>query len=121
MIRIIGTRLIVPRGDTGSFTLPTKGFPNEEDKAVFSVRDPLTRTTVIEKVLDASQPHLYIFLEHEDTCELEAKDYLWDITLYRNPQYDIETGEIIGGTEVETYYSGYKNPIFSLKESVNDI
>ena len=53
MIRIIGTRLLIPKGDTGFFSLPNKGVFSEGDVAVFSVKDPLTQTTVIEKVIDA--------------------------------------------------------------------
>ena len=54
MIRIIGTRLIVPKGDTGFFMLPVRGIRSEGDVAVFSVKDSLTRNTIIEKIVDAS-------------------------------------------------------------------
>lgn len=119
VIRLIGTRIIMPRGDTGSFVLPNQGFPSETDIALFSVKDSLTQEVVIEKEIDASGSHLCVFLEHEDTCKLEAKDYIWDITIFRKPKRDIETNEIISGVEVETYYACYKNCVFSLKESVN--
>ena len=52
MIRIIGRRLIIPKGDTGFFSLPNCGIYGEKDIAVFSVKDPLTRKTIIEKIID---------------------------------------------------------------------
>ena len=50
MIRIVGTRIIIPKGDTGFFYLIKKGAHSENDVAVFSVKGPLTRKTVIEKI-----------------------------------------------------------------------
>ena len=34
MIRLIQRRLIIPRGDTGSFTIPTQGTVGNNDIAV---------------------------------------------------------------------------------------
>ena len=51
MIRLIKRRLIIPRGDTGSFTIPTLTTVEQGDVAVFSVFDPLTRTTILEKII----------------------------------------------------------------------
>ena len=115
MIRIIGTRLLVPRGDTGFFTLPTRGLESEGDVAVFSVKDPLTRTTIIEKIIDASQPFLVIELEHEDTANLEAGNYNWDLKIYRRPEYD-EDGILIDAMEIDSYYSAFKQPLLIIKE-----
>ena len=81
MIRIIGTRLLVPKGDTGFFTLPTRGIPSKGDVAVFSVKDPLTRTTIIEKIIDASEYHLLIEFEHEDTMNLETNVYEYEVLI----------------------------------------
>ena len=50
MIRLIQRRLIIPRGDTGSFTIPTRGTVEEGDVAVFSLYDALTHKTVFEKI-----------------------------------------------------------------------
>ena len=115
MIRIIGTRLLVPKGDTGFFTLPTRGIPSKGDVAVFSVKDPLTRTTIIEKIIDASEHHLLIEFEHEDTMNLEAGKYNWDLKIYRRPQYD-EDGILIDAMEVDSYYSAFKQPLLIIKE-----
>ena len=42
MIRLIKRRLIIPRGDTGSFSIPTQGLVREGDLAVFGIFDTLT-------------------------------------------------------------------------------
>ena len=39
MMRMIGTRLILPKGDTGFFMLPTRGQVDKGDIAVFSVKN----------------------------------------------------------------------------------
>ena len=49
MIRLIQRRLIIPRGDTGSFTIPIQGTVEDGDIAVFSIFDPMTHKTILEK------------------------------------------------------------------------
>jgi hypothetical protein len=115
MIRIIGTRLLIPKGDTGFFSLPNKGIFSEDDVAVFSVRDPLTQTTVIEKLIDASSSFLLIEIEKEDTFKLNAGKYYWDIKLYRRPIYD-EDNLLIDALEVDSYYSAFEQPLLIIKE-----
>ena len=115
MIRIIGTRLLVPRGDTGFFSLPNKGVISEGNVAVFSVKDTLSQTTVIEKILDASSPFLLIELEREDTVNLLAGKYTWDIKIYRRPIYD-EDNYLIDALEVDSYYSAFEQPLLIIKE-----
>ena len=41
MIRLIRRRLIIPRGDTGSFAISTPGDTENSDKAVFCILDPI--------------------------------------------------------------------------------
>ena len=41
MIRLIQRRLIIPRGDTGSFSIPTIGTVGASDIAIFGIFDPL--------------------------------------------------------------------------------
>lgn len=115
MIRIIGTRLTLPKGDTGSFMLPVRGQVDKGDIAVFSVKDPLTRTTVIEKYLDAFETHLLIHIEHEDTMKLAAGKYFWDIKIYRSPIFD-EDGVLIDAMEIDSYYSAFEQPLLIIKE-----
>ena len=115
MIRMVGTRIIIPKGDTGSFYLINKGAHSENDVAVFSVKDPLTQKTVIEKIVDASECGITIEIENEDTRELPAGKYFWDLKLYRSPEYD-EDGILIDALEIDSYYSAFESPLFIIKE-----
>lgn len=115
MIRIIGTRLLIPKGDTGFFSLPNKGVFSEGDVAVFSVRNSLTQTTVIEKLIDASSSYLLIEIEKEDTMNLAAGKYFWDVKIYRRPIYD-EDGYLVDALEIDSYYSAFEQPLLIIKE-----
>lgn len=115
MIRIVGKRIIIPKGDTGFFYLMNKGTHSEGDVAVFSVKDPLTQTTVIEKILDASEPKINIEIKNEDTKNLPAGKYFWDLKLYKSPEYD-EDGLLINALEIDSYYSAFESPLFIIKE-----
>lgn len=115
MIRVIGTRLLIPKGDTGFFSLPNKRTFSEGDVAVFSVKNPLTQSTVIEKIIDASSPSILIEIEKEDTVNLSAGKYYWDVKLYHRPIYD-EDNVLIDALEVDSYYSAFKQPLLIIKE-----
>jgi len=107
MIRLIGRRLIIPRGDTGSFTIPTQGTVEAGDLAFLSIYDPLTHTTVCEKKIDATADTLTFSFEHQDTVNLEPSDrYEWDIKIYYSPQYDAEE-KLIGAAEINSYYAAF--------------
>ena len=113
MIRLIRRRLIIPQGDTGTFTIPTQGMVSIGDKAIFAIYDNLTRTTVLEKEIDATPDTLTFTFQTEDTLNIEPDDrgsrYSWDITIKRNPQYD-ENDNIVGYEEVDSYYAAFKLP-----------
>ena len=49
MVRMVQRRLIIPRGDTGSFSIPLLTTIAAGDVAVFSIYDMLTHNTVFEK------------------------------------------------------------------------
>ena len=115
MIRLIRRRLIIPRGDTGSFSIPTLGNVSEGDIAVFGIFDPLTHKTVVMKIIAATEKYLTIPFKSEDTINLEPKKYNWDISIYRSPEYN-EEGELIGAAEVHSYYSAFKLPICEITE-----
>ena len=115
MIRIIGRRLIIPKGDTGFFSLPNFGVYVQKDIVVFSVTVPLTRKTIIEKIIDASGDGLLIEFEKEDTEKLAAGSYFWDIKLYLKPIYD-EDGLLIDAAEINSYYSAFEEPLLIIKE-----
>jgi len=125
MIRLIQRRLIIPRGDTGSFTIPVRGIVEEGDIAIFSIYDTLTHTTVLEKRVPATEETLTIPFIHEDTVELEPKKYLWDIKIYRGPVYedenDKEHSRIINGTEIDSYYAAFSLPVCEIREVAQNV
>ena len=120
MIRLIQRRLIIPRGDTGSFSIPTQGAVEEGDIAVFSIFDTMTQTTVKEIIVPATEDYLTIPFTHEDTVNLAPKKYLWDIKIYKNPQYDIE-GKLVNGDEINSYYAAFSLPICEIKEVAQNV
>lgn len=120
MIRLIQRRLIIPRGDTGNFTIPTAGTVNNGDVAVFSIYDTLTHKTVFEKEIPATSGTLTIPFEHQDTVNLTPKKYLWDIKIYINPTRD-EENKLINADEINSYYAAFSLPICEIKEVAQDI
>ena len=107
MIRLIGRRLIIPRGDTGSFTIPTQGTVEVGDLAFLSIYDPLTQKTIVEKRIDATPETLTFVFDHQDTVGVEPSDrYQWDIKIYYGPQYD-ENDQLIGANEINSYYAAF--------------
>lgn len=119
MIRLIQRRLIIPRGDTGSFSIPALSTVQEGDVAIFSIYDPLTHKTVLEKEFPFADP-LTISLVHTDTVNLIPKKYLWDIKVYKNPHYD-EDNLLIDGDEIDSYYAGFSLPICEIKEVAENV
>lgn len=120
MIRLIQRRLIIPRGDTGSFSIPTIGAISQNDIAIFGIFDPLTHKTVVMKKITATEPFLTFTFKSEDTINLEPRKYNWDVTIYKSPQYD-EDDELIGAAEVTSYYSAFKLPICEITEVALDM
>ena len=115
MIRMIQRRLIIPRGDTGSFTVPLNTIVNNGDIAVFSIYDTLTHQTVFEKEIPITQDTLTISFNHDDTVNLEPKKYVWDIKIYINPQRD-DDEKLSGADEIHSYYAAFSLPICEIKE-----
>lgn len=120
MIRLIKRRLIIPRGDTGSFSIPTQGTVSENDIAIFTIFNPMTRKTELIKIIQASAPTLTFSFNSEDTYNIEPGKYNWDVTIYKEPQYD-EEGVLIGAIEVNSYYSAFKLPICEITEVALDM
>ena len=124
MIRLIQRRLIIPRGDTGSFTIPTQEPVGNNDIAIFSLYDPLTKKTVFEKQVPATNQTITINFVHEDTVNLTPKKYLWDIKIYKNPIYKIEDNEktrLVGGEEIHSYYAAFSLPICEIREVAQNV
>lgn len=122
MIRLIQRRLIIPRGDTGSFTIPIQGTVEDGDLAVFSIFDPMTRTTILEKEISftGQEDVLTISFEQADTVDIAPKKYVWDVKIYKNPQRD-EESLLIGGDEVNSYYAAFSLPVCEIKEVAQNV
>lgn len=112
MIRLIQRRLIIPQGDSGTFTIPTQGTVEQGDKAILAIYDNLTHTTVLEKEIDATSDTLTFTFESEDTINIEPDDrgsrYSWDITLIR-------------GTDVDSYYAAFGLPPCVIKRVTRNV
>ncbi len=120
MIRLIQRRLIIPRGDTGSFTLPTLGTVEEGDVAVFSLYDALTHNTVFEKIIPATNESITFSFTHKETVKWTPKHYLWDVKIYHTPEYD-EDGLLINGAEIDSYYAAFSLPVCDVREVAQDV
>ena len=124
MIRLVQRRLIIPQGDTGTFTIPTQGTVEQGDVAIFSIFDNLTHKTVLEKKIPATAETLTFNFETEDTLGLEPDDrgsrYSWDITIQRNPLYD-ENEELIHYDSIDSYYAAFGLPSCVIKRVTRNV
>lgn len=124
MIRLVGRKLIIPQGDTGTFTIPTQGSVSAGDKAVFAIYDNLTHTTVLEKKIDATAETLTFDFALEDTLNIEPDDrgnrYSWDIAILRNPTYD-ENNELIHADDIDSYYAAFSLPPCVIKRVTRNV
>ena len=120
MIRLIQRKLIIPQGDTGTLTIPTQGEVGENDVAILSIFNPLTREVVLEKRIAATADTLTFTFDRTDTVEIEPATYLWDITLERNPEYDDE-GLLLHADSIDSYYAAFKLPICEIRRVTRDI
>lgn len=115
MIRVIQRRLIIPRGDTGTFTLPLLPGTEQGDTAVFSIYDPLKQEVVLqlEKVI-AGEEITFEFVR-ESTINIEPSNrYVWDVKIYHNPERN-KDGIIIDGEIINSYYSAFWLPPCEIK------
>lgn len=112
---MIQRRLIIPRGDTGSFSIPYLKAINPGDVAVFTIFDIRTKTKMYQKLIAAEGDILNIAFTHGDTVNLKPGKYLWDIKFYTNPQ--IIDDELVNGDEVDSYYAGFSLPECEIRET----
>lgn len=121
MIRLVHRKLIIPKGDTGTFSVPLLYEINEGDLAVFSIFDPLTKTTVknINIPLNGQEEYIDIPIIREDTIELTPKKYLWDVRIYNSPIYNDED-VLIDGEQINSYYGSFSLPTCEIKEVAED-
>ena len=128
MIRLVQRRLIIPQGDTGTFTIPTQGTVNEGDIAVFAIYDNLTHKTVLEKKIAATAETLTFNFAAEDTLNIEPNEinhglesrYVWDVTILRNPAYD-ENNELIHADSIDSYYAAFTLPPCIIKRVTRNV
>jgi len=118
MIRLIQRRLIIPRGDTGSFTIPRLASMDANDLAMFVIFNPLTKKKCFQKEATIDEEVLTVEFARTDTIGLPAGKYVWDIKHYKNPTMDED--EIIDAEEVNSYYAGFSLPVCEVKETAED-
>lgn len=108
MIRVVQRRLIIPRGDTGTFSVPVLETLNTNNAAILFIFNPLThkRLPVLEGQIADGQ--ITFRFDYAYTVNLPVGKYVWDIKFYQNPI--ILDGEIVGGQEVDSYYAAYSLP-----------
>ena len=119
---MVQRRLIIPRGDTGSFSIPMLTSAAAGDVAVFSIYDTLTHSTIFEKeiTLTGDEENLTVEFAHLDTVNIPAKKYLWDIKIYNGPVRDPD-GILINGAAVNSYYAAFSLPVCEIKEVAEDV
>ena len=123
MIRVIQRRLIIPRGDTGTFTLPLLPGTEQGDIAVFSIYDPLKKEVIYQRQYTITEEELNIPVTHEDTLDIEPSNrYEWDVKIYHGPVYadgadstDVKTIPI-NGASINSYYSAFSLPTCEIRE-----
>ena len=123
MIRLIQRRLIIPRGDTGSFTIPIQGTMEEDDAAIFYIYDSMTKKSVQTIKGEVDDDNITINFSRDKTINLIPKKYYWDIVIYKNPSYEEDDEEKeypIDGSEINSYYAGFSLPVCEIKETANN-
>ena len=123
MIRIVQRRLIIPQGDTGTFTIPLQGTLGANDKAILAIYDNLMQTVKLEKEMtDNGDGTLSYTFASEDTLDMEPDDrghrYSWDIILMREPQ-TVEGKTVYG--DVDSYYAAFRLPPCIIKRVTRDV
>lgn len=107
MIRLIGRRLIIPRGDTGTLTIPTQGPIDGPAIAILGIYDPLFNEIHELPPVTVEGETISFDFRHEDTIDLEPSErYQWDIKIYRNPIYD-DNHQLISADNIDSYYAAF--------------
>lgn len=119
LIRLIQRKLIIPRGDTGSFNIPAIAAASNSDVAVFTIFDCTTKTKLFQKSIAATSDVLTFEFTHNDTVNLPPGNYVWDIKFYKNPVYADE--ELVNGEEIDSYYAGYSLPTCEIRETSDNL
>lgn len=122
MIRLIQRRLIIPQGDTGNFTIPMQGSMGQNDIAILSIYDPLTKTTILNREGVTGDNAITFSFIASDTINIEpSKRYLWDIKIYRGALYDSAAQKITSADSVDSYYAAFKLPTCEIRTVTSDV
>ena len=119
MIRLIQRRLIIPRGDTGTFSIPVLAGKDTGDTSILTIFDPLTHRKLREKRMELSDGVLTVNFTHGDTVNLPVGQYVWDIKFYSNPVFADD--QIIDGEEVDSYYAAFTLPVCEIRETGDNL
>lgn len=116
MIRVVQRRLIIPCGDTGTFTLPLLPGTEQGDVAVFSIYDTLTKEVLLQKEKEITEQDLTFEFVRADTIDIVPSDdrYVWDVRIYHEPIYN-ENGIPYDGTSINSYYSAFELPLCQIR------
>jgi len=106
MLRLIGKRIMINKGDTGMLILPNIAAGCTNAVAVLTVYDKLYKQKIIEKATPAVEDMLSFSFESQDTSELEPRTYYWDVKIYHNPLLD-EDDFPLTGSVVDSYYGSF--------------
>ena len=115
MIRLVQRKLIIPRGDTGTFSVPILSTERAGDTAVFTIFDKMTQRRIYSKQITSENGVFNIRFNHSDTVNLPAGKYYWDIKYYQNPVFVDE--ELVDGQEIDSYYAAFSVPECEIRET----
>lgn len=115
MIRLVQNKLIIPRGDTGTFSVPVLTPLTERDKAIFSIIDTRTNKNLLSLECNYQDDHLTIQLTHNHTVNLPIGKYNWDIKVYQDAE--IIDDVIVNGIEVNSFYAAYRLPVCEIRQT----
>ena len=110
MIRMIARKLLLPRGDTGNFTIPLlASHTSQNTVAIFSILNLITNEIIYQDEAIIEDNTVKVNFTHEKTKNLPLGQYVWDIKVYTNPEY--KNNKLINGETVDSYYAGFSYPV----------
>lgn len=115
MIRLVQRQLIIPRGDTGTFSIPVIAEVGNSDASVFTIFNPLVHKKIFQKEMIEENGVLTLTLNHGDTVNLPVGEYVWDIKFYKNV---VKVDDVfVTGDEVSSYYAAFKLPVCEIRQT----
>jgi uncharacterized protein YjiK len=105
MFSVEGFLITLSRGDTGSVTINASGHTfTAADRALFTVKNN-KGNVVKQSVYPIEDGQITVYFSNDDTDDLAAGNYTWDVRYIINPMYDTdEQGNqvIVDGAQVIT-------------------